>query len=42
MLQLCFLFNGGGGFFVYGGGWVFCSLCGWVDFMFMMLAGFFV
>ena len=23
MLQLCFLFNGGGGFFVYDGGWVF-------------------
>ena len=35
-----FLFNGGGGFCVNDGGWIFCLLCVWA-FVFMVVVGFF-
>ena len=41
MLQLCFLFKGGSGFFVCGGSWIFCLMVV-VSFVLMMVVGFFV
>ena len=39
MLQLCFLFKGGGGFFVCGCSWIFCLMVV-VGFVFIMVARF--
>ena len=39
MLQLCFLFKGGGGFFVCGGSWIFCLMVV-VGFVLIMVARF--
>ena len=43
------MFNGGGGFCVNDGGWIFCLLCSWVfylmlvgGYLFIVIAGFFV
>ena len=41
MVYVAILFNGGSGFFVCDGGWIFCLMVV-VGFVLMMVAGFFV